>query len=190
MYFPDDMTFQYFFFDTYPGDFLQALPVALIAGAVYIFLRRRSHPQEPLKKQFLSSLFVCYLTGLLCLTLFERFLGGFYYFLFYRQPSGMTYHWFTMVYDLIPDFHLRFTAENLGNILMYLPFGILYPLFRPQTSWKHTLCAGMGTSLVIELIQPVFGRAFDVNDIILNALGTLLSTAIFFCCKGLLSRSK
>ena len=32
MYFPSDMNFQYFFFDTYPGYFLQALPVALIAG--------------------------------------------------------------------------------------------------------------------------------------------------------------
>ena len=30
MYFPKDMNFQYFFFDTYIGYFLQALPIALI----------------------------------------------------------------------------------------------------------------------------------------------------------------
>ena len=35
MYFPSNMTFQYFFFDTYPGYFLQALPIALIAGIIY-----------------------------------------------------------------------------------------------------------------------------------------------------------
>ena len=35
MYFPDNMTWQYFFFDTYPGYFLQLLPPALLAGAVY-----------------------------------------------------------------------------------------------------------------------------------------------------------
>ena len=35
MYFPSDMTFQYFFFDTYPGYFLQVLPIALIVGIIY-----------------------------------------------------------------------------------------------------------------------------------------------------------
>ena len=39
MYFPEDMTFQYFFFDTYIGYFLQALPIALIVSAVYGFIR-------------------------------------------------------------------------------------------------------------------------------------------------------
>lgn len=32
MYFPENMTAAYFFFDTYPGYFLQALPIALLAG--------------------------------------------------------------------------------------------------------------------------------------------------------------
>ena len=39
MYFPDDMNFQYFFFNTYPGYFLQALPIALLAGGVYTMYR-------------------------------------------------------------------------------------------------------------------------------------------------------
>ena len=41
MYFPDNMTWQYFFLDTYPGYFLQLLPLALLAGAVYAALRFR-----------------------------------------------------------------------------------------------------------------------------------------------------
>ena len=36
MYLPTDVTFQYFFFDTYYGYFLQALPIALLAGIVYV----------------------------------------------------------------------------------------------------------------------------------------------------------
>ncbi len=32
MYFPEEMTFQYFFFDTYVGYFLQALPFSLLTG--------------------------------------------------------------------------------------------------------------------------------------------------------------
>ncbi len=34
MYFPSDMNFQYFFFSTYPGFFLQGLPIALMAGII------------------------------------------------------------------------------------------------------------------------------------------------------------
>ncbi len=34
MYFPSDMTFQYFFLDTYIGYFLQALPIAIITAVV------------------------------------------------------------------------------------------------------------------------------------------------------------
>ena len=71
MYFPRDMTFQYFFFDTYPGYFLQALPVALLAGLVYALLRRRRPPRLSAGQLVLSSLFVCYLAGLLVLTLFQ-----------------------------------------------------------------------------------------------------------------------
>ncbi len=37
MYFLDDMNFQYFFFSTYLGFFLQAFPVALIAGVVFLY---------------------------------------------------------------------------------------------------------------------------------------------------------
>ena len=40
MYFPQDMNFQYFFFSTYPGYFLQALPFALTAGIIYIVYQK------------------------------------------------------------------------------------------------------------------------------------------------------
>lgn len=41
------MTFQYFFFDTYPGYFVEALPLAVIIAAVYGVIRFR-------KKRFAS----------------------------------------------------------------------------------------------------------------------------------------
>ena len=41
MYFPDNMTWQYFFLDTYPGYFLQLLPLALLAVAALLLSDRR-----------------------------------------------------------------------------------------------------------------------------------------------------
>ena len=48
MYFPEDMNFQYFFFDTYIGYFLQALPIALIVGAIYGIIRFGNDKESPI----------------------------------------------------------------------------------------------------------------------------------------------
>lgn len=190
MYFPDDMNFQYFFFNTYPGFFLQALPVALIAGIVFAVRRARRSPESSAGKLFLSSLFVCYLAGLLCLTLFYYILGDIYYFLFYHMPSGRGIHWFNFEYYFVPDSFRHFGSENLGNILMFFPFGLLYPIFDERARWKQTVPAGVALSVGIELLQPVFGRSFDVNDIILNSVGVIISATAYFILENTARRGR
>ena len=74
---PDHMTFQHFFFNTYIGYFLQALPFALAAGA--------------------------------------------------------------------------------GYALLFLPFGILFPLSQKAPTCKRTVAAGLLSVAVIEVLQPVPG---------------------------------
>lgn len=190
MYLPDNMTFQYFFFDTYYGYFLQALPIALLAGIVYVIIKRKRRPQLSLGRTLLSALFVCYLAGLLCLTLFYYVLGDAYYWLFYHMPSGGGSYWFSFEYNFMPDFWNNLTSERLGNILLFLPFGILYPLFDRKATWTRTLLIGVVTSLVIELLQPIFGRSFDINDIILNSMGVVMSTSIFFILHSVISNTR
>lgn len=185
MYFPDDMTFQYFFFDTYPGYFLQALPIALIAGVIYFWVKARQTGGRFLGPTLLSTLFVCYITGLLCLTLFFDLMGVAYYFLFYHQPSGRHIQWFSWVFNFAPTF--GFDGEQIGNFLMFLPFGFLYPLFRRRSSWLRVVIAGLLTCLGIELLQPVFGRSFDINDIILNGSAVLISATVFCGVRAALS---
>lgn len=188
MYFPSDMNFQYFFFNTYPGYFLQALPIALVAGLIYVVCRMKRGRQAPLGETLAASLFVCYLVGLICLTLCISLIGDVYYYMFYHAPSGRNHLWFVFEFDLVPDFFHNFGAENMGNILMFLPFGILYPLFNRDSPWIRTLLVGILTSLVIELLQPIFGRSFDINDIILNGVGVVISTVVFYGIKVIVSR--
>ena len=59
MYFPEDMNFQYFFFDTYIGYFLQALPIALVVGALFGIIRFRKDEETPISRKLLSCAFVC-----------------------------------------------------------------------------------------------------------------------------------
>lgn len=189
MYFPEDMTFQYFFFDTYPGYFLQMVPIALLVGVLFFIFQRKKHPASGMGSAALASLFPAYLASLLCLTLFMQFIHDGYYVLFYHTtpwPLGEGgYRWFTFIYDFDVDFFRHFTAENLGNVLLFLPFGFLYPLFHRGSTWKRTLLVGILTSLIIENIQPLLGRSFDLNDVILNAAGVAGSTFVFYLIRRL-----
>lgn len=186
MYFPENMTFQYFFFNTYIGYFLQLIPVSLIAGAVYFLIRRRRRYREGTGCALLASLFVCYMAAVVTITLLEKPLGDLYYWLFYHRPSGRSYRWFEFVYSFRLDFFRHLTMENLANILLFLPYGILYPLFNRNADWPRTLGLGVLTSLVIELLQPILGRSFDINDIVLNAIGVVVSTGIFYGLRAIL----
>ena len=137
----------------------------------------------------LSALFPAYLAALLGLTLFAAMLSDLYYILFYHQlpwPVGEGgYRWFTFVYDFHLTFFRDVGAENLGNILLFLPFGFLYPLFRRGSTWKRTLLMGVLTSLLIENIQPFLDRSFDLNDLILNTFGVAISTGLFYTLRRL-----
>lgn len=183
------MTVQYFFFNTYPGYFLQVLPVAIIAAVLCYVVRRRKDPTLSRSHAVGASLFVAYLAALLTLTLLISRLGELYYFLFYHMPSGRAhYGWSPYSYDLVPHFWKHFGPEQFGNILLFLPFGFLFPLFRRSSGLLRTILSGAAVSLVIEVVQPVVGRSCDVNDLILNTLGALISALIFFFVRFLRRR--
>lgn len=135
MFFPDAMTFRYFFFDTCIGYFLQALPIALLVGALYGSIRFRRDAETPLNRKVFSCAFVCCLTGLICLVIELELMGIFYHGLFYSFDSGREIRWFGGEIDLVPDFLHHVSGEVIGNFVMFLPFGILCPLSqrRPRT---------------------------------------------------------
>ncbi|RPK79930.1 VanZ like family protein [Streptomyces sp. ADI98-10] len=64
-----------------------------------------------------------------------------------------------------------------GNLLLGVPFGLLLPFFGPRRlrMIRMTLLTAV-VMAVVELIQGalVSGRAFDIDDVILNTAGALL----------------
>lgn len=62
----------------------------------------------------------------------------------------------------------------LGNIVMFLPFGFFTVLLWRGFTWRRTLLTGFCITLFIECWQLLVGRAFDLNDLLLNTLGVLL----------------
>ena len=89
-------------------------------------------------------------------------------------------------FDFTLDFINNIGSETIGNFLIFLPFGFLYPLSKKKLKWKNIVLRGILFVLIIEILQPVFGRSFDVNDIVLNSLGILVSTTIFTIIKNII----
>ena len=177
-----------FFFDTYTGYFIQALPIALVVGTIYGFIKFRADRETPICKKLFSCVFVCYITGLVCLVVGLDLMGIIWYKLLYHMDPGRTIGWFGGCFDLVPDFFNNISGETIGNFSMFLPFGILYPLSQKEPTWKKCVIRGLIAVVVIEVLQPIFGRAFDMNDIILNSLGIVVSTTILMSAKKTIKR--
>lgn len=175
------MTFQYFFFDTYIGYFLQVIPITLIVGIIYGIYKFKKDKNSKLSSKIWAIIFVCYLTGLLSLIAVPMHLWtNIWYYIFYHMESGTSIVLFEFNYNFIPNFVSNFNMENLGNILLFLPFGILYPLAKNKMSLRKTILTGILISLVVEFIQPFIGRGFDINDIIMNSFGVVISSICFY----------
>jgi glycopeptide antibiotics resistance protein len=67
----------------------------------------------------------------------------------------------------------------LGNIIPFMPIGFLAPLVFRSFSWKKALVLGVATGLTCEAMEVVFRVGiFDVDDVILNALGVVMGYAV------------
>ena len=63
-----------------------------------------------------------------------------------------------------------FLINFLGNIIMFMPFGLFIP-YLWGISGKKTILIGFSSSLFIEFCQLFLSRGTDVDDLILNTLG-------------------
>lgn len=72
------------------------------------------------------------------------------------------------------------TGNFFGNIVLFVPVGVLLPLVTEKRKWFWTVGAGFCFSLFIEIIQLITARGcFDSDDIILNTLGTAIGYGLY-----------
>ena len=63
------------------------------------------------------------------------------------------------------------SIQNINNILVFMPFGALFPGKR----WKALLLTALLFSVGIETIQYVFNLGWcEIDDVICNALGAIV----------------
>jgi len=73
----------------------------------------------------------------------------------------------------------------VGNLIAFVPLGILAPLVRRHTSAVFVVLVGIGLSATIELAQLAISlalghgyRSADIDDVIVNTAGTLAGLAL------------
>jgi glycopeptide antibiotics resistance protein len=80
----------------------------------------------------------------------------------------------------------EFVVNFIGNIVAFLPMGLIPPLIvGRRTKLWHVVLFGLSLSLAIEGGQYLSGRRVtDVDDLILNTLGTLLGYVLVVGPRG------
>lgn len=67
------------------------------------------------------------------------------------------------------------------NFILFVPYGILLPcVFKSlRFSYKRVIIIGFMTSLSIEVLQLFSGRYAEIDDLLINSLGTYIGFMIF-----------
>lgn len=92
-------------------------------------------------------------------------------------------------YDFIPFWSYRayfsgedrtLLAENIMNIAVFIPVGLLLGLTFRSMSWLHAILIGACLSVGIEVLQFAFVRGFaEFDDVMHNTLGCVMGYGLF-----------
>ena len=91
------------------------------------------------------------------------------------------------IIEMLQDGITRHSFINIiGNVIMFMPVGFLLPLIYTKVeSCKKVVAIGFCISLLVEVSQLFLIRGTDVDDLILNTLGTLLGYLVFLIFKNI-----
>lgn len=85
------------------------------------------------------------------------------------------------VRDLVPGLD----AEEVGNVIMFVPFGLLFPVAMPRMR-RWTVPLGVTLSAGIELTQGLFlpWRSPSLNDVRWNSAGAVIGFSAWFVLRS------
>ena len=133
-----------------------------------------------MKKRLISAfILIAYSTILIKLLVFKTYLLkiGPLRFTFNSGTGQVNFLPFKTILPYLRGEHgWTFAIINLvGNIALFVPIGFLVPFVYRNVTWQKSLALAVAVGLAIEGMEVVFrvGR-FDIDDVILNALGVMI----------------
>lgn len=187
------------------GYFLQALPISLIAGIVYAVLRfikgkRKDRPIR-LLDETIKFLFVCYLTGLISLVVLPvnfwlNIYDGIFLGWWNEIPSIFSFGGFNLVPTIIKALSGEIVIGSwvktmlIGNVAMLLPLGFFLPFVTEKVNKKNIYAVAVVVPSIAELLQIIFGRSLDVDDLICNFIGIVAGFFIGLAIRNIKGKNK
>lgn len=119
------------------------------------------------------------------------------YFMFFSESYGRTEVHTEYRYNLVLFQEIRRFLRHrdilglpavliniVGNVVVFIPYGLGLPLlFERLQSFLRVVILSFGTSLLAETMQLILRvGCFDVDDLLLNTLGTVLGYLAFSVC--------
>ena len=78
-------------------------------------------------------------------------------------------------YQAIQDGREELLAENIMNVVVFIPVGLLLGIAFKQVTWWKALLIGCSISVIIESLQFFLMRGFsELDDVMHNTLGCLI----------------
>lgn len=104
-----------------------------------------------------------------CSTVIYRNAGDFFKYDFHPLWS----------YAAILDGKIGLLAQNIMNIIVFLPVGLLIGMGFPRWSWGKAIGLGCIISISIEVMQYILKRGFsEMDDVIHNTLGCVIGYGV------------
>lgn len=165
-----------------------------------------SIPRQKVKLPYIKILLIAYLIGICSQTIFPRLelaidavsnrpyieVGTFF---FTGKNQSINLIPFKTIYQMLikravlvskDDAPQVIAANLLGNICLFLPLGILYPICNKRCrSFKSVTFFALTFSVFLEVIQFFTGRSVDIDDVILRVVGVWIGYWLFCSLKKL-----
>lgn len=128
--------------------------------------------------------------------MFILYVGFIVWFLIFSDWYGRTgimqeYHYNLELFKEIKRFwdyreqvgYFSMIINLLGNVVIFIPFGIFLPMASRYRSFFTTMFASFGLSLCVEVFQFITRvGSFDVDDLLLNTIGGIAGHILFVIC--------
>lgn len=156
-----------------------AVPALILFFCLYPLRRKRLQGKglySPLPREIALALFWMYCGGIAIIGLTPRWVIYAFEDLLYGLPwNRMGYPFFSpgnVSLKLFKTFSYS-SYVLIGNVALFVPFGLFAALLWRNFRWWKALLLGLGITLLLECCQLLVGRTFDVDDLMLNTFGVL-----------------
>jgi hypothetical protein len=103
----------------------------------------------------------------------------------------------TSLFDGSVQFSFDFFKEGLStatllNMILFIPFGFFSPIvFRKLGyKWGYGIIIGLIFSVIIEFLQTFIGRFVQLDDVLMNTIGTFIGYEVWFGLSRLIQLQK